>query len=532
MRSWVRDKLLGVLGVHGREFDRDRTHLGVWKLRVAELERQQREAGKPKSAILRGLLTAQEERFVLKRQREVFYANVLGIIGAMISVIGFVYLMIDVSRTSAAAVSIWSAPSIATVAGAILALTSLLLAYAIHAKSVRDAMPNLVRRKLEGHQIQGREEFLSISLPHDYIQSEYVLRQFTNGIAVWSPSVCRALVAGQDIKVKKGKKFEPTESATYKVMKLRVHEKIIQGASIRNEDKCRLAADILTAEGNLVVVQGIVQETDYYALLATDYSSGFVVHEFEDEMREVAGVLVYDGFSLFTTRTAESCRELRPLSNLVSSSLPASASANVIGVSAILITSDMHVFLTRQRVESVASGGMLAPSGSGSVDWLDAEKLPAGEFPLMNLLMPAMRREILEEAGLLQAGRPEKPMDIALMPVGFARLLHHAGKPEFFFMGRINAGYDEIQKSRAWTSEERLFTNGCVGFNQQLDPRSMVALRASWRALISEIRAVPEVKISCPLDIQILCVDAVLETDETARLLMNFLRSEAEFPGS
>ena len=202
-------------------------------------------------------------------------------------------------------------------------------------------------------------------------------------------------------------------------------------------DKLRLATDLVLTDG-LLPKSVEVQKTRYFSGLATNDVSWLEINS-----RPVSALfsplkLVYDGFSLFMNQVG-ALRTLAPLAG--------SRCSNHLGVSTMATTRDGVVLITGQSSRNVQSRRLLAPSGSGSVDWHDLGR----SEDLLAVIRRAAERELTEECGL-KAG--QYPMRTSV--VGFARLIHRGGKPEFFCMTVIdeNAGDLELAHSH----DEKLFT--------------------------------------------------------------------------
>jgi 8-oxo-dGTP pyrophosphatase MutT (NUDIX family) len=102
--------------------------------------------------------------------------------------------------------------------------------------------------------------------------------------------------------------------------------------------------------------------------------------------------------------------------------------ADCVGISTVAFTSDKELVLTSQTDRNIASGDLLAPSGSGS---LDRHDLGAHNDILQRVVRHAMERELREETGI-------RPDDIRSTEIiGFARWLDRGAKPEFFGITKL-----------------------------------------------------------------------------------------------
>lgn len=130
--------------------------------------------------------------------------------------------------------------------------------------------------------------------------------------------------------------------------------------------------------------------------------------------------------------------------------------ANIVGVSTIAITSDRQLLTVLQTHGNSASGGLFAPSGSGSLESGDAD----GVDTLAQIVAAGATREMVEETGI--------PADLIgeTSVIGFARWLDRGGKPEFFAVTELLAPATEIDRRlRRIDSRERIFTGGVRWFS-------------------------------------------------------------------
>lgn len=192
------------------------------------------------------------------------------------------------------------------------------------------------------------------------------------------------------------------------------------GSRLANEDKIRLSEDLLLPLDQTKVLKA--ERTDYLSDLVTGHLTGVRI---QDEW----GHDFYNGYS--------SAFDLREGKLLLKTS-DASGCSNQIGVSGMTLgishrlkgdgSTELqgHLFFVGQAKTSVASPGLLAPSGSGSLDWSDF--VDYGD----SLIESGMQREMFEEtwcgSWAALADRGHRSMVIT----GYGRMLHRGGKPEFY----------------------------------------------------------------------------------------------------
>lgn len=127
-------------------------------------------------------------------------------------------------------------------------------------------------------------------------------------------------------------------------------------------------------------------------------------------------------------------------------SFPISGIANHIGITAVVVTSDMKPILMRQGKVNNIGSGMIVCCGSGSMDWSDLRK---GDGDLMAAMKRAVAREIMEESnGSIVDKRGEDAYNYLIfntLATGFFRWVDRCGKPEFTFVTKIDKKSDEIK---------------------------------------------------------------------------------------
>ena len=143
--------------------------------------------------------------------------------------------------------------------------------------------------------------------------------------------------------------------------------------------------------------------------------------------------------------------------------LSSSTLAEPVGISTVAITSDDKLVVVRQSALNAASGLLLAPSGSGTLEPRDL--LTAAGKPrklLHSTVRAGMERELCEECGA-------RPGEIAATQVvGFARWMERGAKPEFFGLTTLKVPGTVIA-ARKVTRGERLYSAGVDLLDVDLD---------------------------------------------------------------
>lgn len=119
--------------------------------------------------------------------------------------------------------------------------------------------------------------------------------------------------------------------------------------------------------------------------------------------------------------------------------LDATELGNQVGVSTVALTSDGWMVLVHQGVAARSSAGLIAPSGSGSLEPLDVE----GRERLTDVVAAGMERELREELGLSSAAMREVRIETTVL--GYGRWLEKGAKPEFYGVSRIHAPMRELE---------------------------------------------------------------------------------------
>jgi hypothetical protein len=118
--------------------------------------------------------------------------------------------------------------------------------------------------------------------------------------------------------------------------------------------------------------------------------------------------------------------------------LNATELGNQVGVSTVALTSDGWMVLVHQGVGSRSSAGLVAPSGSGSLEPVDIE----GRDRLPDVIAAGMERELREELGLISAAMRDVRIETTVL--GYGRWLEKGAKPEFYGVSRIHTAMRDL----------------------------------------------------------------------------------------
>lgn len=225
------------------------------------------------------------------------------------------------------------------------------------------------------------------------------------------------------------------------------NEKTKHGAQLFNSKKIRLSSSVSNKIGEAVYLR----ETDYCSSLITDQLAFQEIYI--DDPNVTKRKVLRDGLDEFIRNG-----KLIALDDTERMS-------NQIGASTIAFSSDgklLHVEQTRQNAQSM---GLLAPSGSGSLDWEDmfhgrTEKSSDLKTDLLSIVSTGAARELIEECGLhIQHSKDdpyigaEEVSEQYLKVFGFSRMLHRGGKPEFYCVAVLPFDQFEVEKAKLSKNE-------------------------------------------------------------------------------
>jgi hypothetical protein len=199
--------------------------------------------------------------------------------------------------------------------------------------------------------------------------------------------------------------------------------------------------------------------------------------------------------------------------------------SNQLGSSTLAFSSDGHLMIVAQSDKNLQSANTLAPSGSGSLDWYDVAASKA--LDLLSLVRYGAERELREECALDDDGSRRQRLGSKIMVTGFVRMLHRAGKPEFFCLGRIAATSDEICKRRPDRYVERILAADVEYANWQAGRPKDEILRVCQAYLDRMVRYDGlRIPLSYPLEHALTLLIEVCRDDSAAVVLDRFMRDD------
>jgi hypothetical protein len=283
-----------------------------------------------------------------------------------------------------------------------------------------------------------------------------------------------------------------------------------------NDKKIRLASDFI---GNGAVA---IQQTDYLSSLMTDQLAWYRVRskKLSGDGTATPERVLWDGMTPFIQDEA-----VAPTSRL--KGLGEASISNQLGASTLAFSSDGHLMIVYQSDKNLQSANFLAPSGSGSLDWAD---MAASNAPdLLSLVRYGAERELREECALDDDGSGRQRISSKVMVTGFVRMLHRAGKPEFFCLGRISAPSYEIFQRRPERYVECVLCADveCVSWRVSRPKDEILRVcRAYLEKRFSD--SVIRIPLSYPLEHALMLLIEACQDNDAAAFLDDFMLDEFE----
>jgi hypothetical protein len=190
--------------------------------------------------------------------------------------------------------------------------------------------------------------------------------------------------------------------------------------------------------------------------------------------------------------------------------------ANYIGVSTLLVSGNhqKYLYIPRQSALNHQSSGLLAPSGSGSLDWgdlarpVDYDGVTVQTYSLRSTVVSGMERELREELQNL-VDFDLKNSGLNTQIIGYFRMYERAGKPEFVGIsvvgGICDRSFDTHDSAEVNSLEKLSFSN--IG-----------ELRIICEQLLEK-----RVELSVPLRMSLIFLCTAMDDEEGGRRLTQML---------
>jgi hypothetical protein len=282
-----------------------------------------------------------------------------------------------------------------------------------------------------------------------------------------------------------------------------------QNGEVFNAGKIWCASNFPCANPNVTI-----QRTDYFSSLMTDQLAW---HRIRSKQLSKDGITaehtLWDGISGFVDGSLSDANA--QLKGLAEASI-----SNQLGASTLAFSDDGHLMVVYQNARNVQSKHMLAPSGSGSLDWQDVGASKARDF--LSLVRYGAERELREECALegyddQDGHKPEIASKV--MVVGFVRMIHRGGKPEFICLGRISAPASHISGRRPERYVEYVVPVPVRPADWTTDPPTR-EIRRVCRDYLSKADGIA---LSYPLEQALKILIDLCDNEDSARALDKFM---------
>lgn len=321
-----------------------------------------------------------------------------------------------------------------------------------------------------------------LNAPYESAYSSWRKIEFDGRSAINDPELDRSLQSDREIPL-------VVLTRTWRVA--RRYEPIRRLLAVKldfDESKIRLASDLLSGSDSV-----LVQKTPYSAFRVTNLLGEIaLVDRGIPEMGDVHDAELMS-------------QETVILRNGLIPTLARSGCSNHVGVDVLAVSADGYIILTKQSRKNATSHDLLAPSGSGSMDWADLNK---GGSDLAALVKGAMLREMTEELGFRGRDVPESS-DVRLLR--YARVTHWGGKPQFYGVARIRNTDISVR------GIEKRYLHGYVLKSFDTEQGSAKLIDAIGQLLADDKR-----RLSFPLAYNLAAVRDWLEADRLAWQWLGF----------
>jgi hypothetical protein len=248
---------------------------------------------------------------------------------------------------------------------------------------------------------------------------------------------------------------------------VRLHE---SGKRFFNEDKVSIRTELNAAQLQRDGQPVTIGKTSYIASALTNDACANKLIRAGDR----TGAIYADLSEMFPVEWRDGARHFLSLDD--------SQLSNHAGASTIALFRESNgscvVVLPVQGISAARSAGLLAPTGSGSLDWADVEQsLPQN---LLSVIERGATRELCEEQGLIGLGRSGRILDrvveeheIQTYVLGFYRWLDYGGLPQFCCISTLEGVNVEALKP-----DERELAPLASGGNRRYERRRITSIDA------------------------------------------------------
>jgi hypothetical protein len=261
------------------------------------------------------------------------------------------------------------------------------------------------------------------------------------------------------------------------------------GTLFINESKVSVASPIRTDIKVIKIFKG-----DYFSSFLTNELSTVIINH-EGSGRPY---IFHDGTKFYPQITVENSERIKEFNEYIS--------GNHIGASTVAISSDKYLCLWVQNRKAQQSVGLLAPTGSGSLDWNDVKKFRS----LKQAVVTGMNREFHEESNRRGMKLSCSQIEETLL-IGYFRRLVRGGKPEFVAISRLAVPHTELEPN-----EEEVEDRSLLGEMNHYPVKTFADLRKTIQDLLQEDSS--RQRLSVPLWANLLALnDAIISKPDFVR---------------
>lgn len=244
-------------------------------------------------------------------------------------------------------------------------------------------------------------------------------------------------------------------------------------------------------EKKIGVFSPIRSDVEKVKVSKIDYYSSFLTNELSTSIIRHKGggktFILYDGKVMFPKQGISKPYKILEFHSYTS--------GNHLGVSTIAITQDRFIVFWEQSSVAQQSENLIAPTGSGSLDWSDMKNAKS----IKSLVIGGLEREFHEESNRKGIKIKRSQVEESLL-LGYFRNLLRGGKPEFVALSRLSVS-NTVLEPNTTEVEERVIPD-----RHQVD--SMDQLKSLVDSYLN-----PEKKkaLSVPLWVNLLALQQAIE---------------------
>ena len=271
---------------------------------------------------------------------------------------------------------------------------------------------------------KGKKDFSRVNIAKDLTEQEFAYTLDGENGVLRNCSVDAILLSDKPIVPRMGRKkhadtiayIKQYKETLLKFLNHKWYEVNFKGGDFTNDAKLCLACELFKDNEN--EYRWTLCKGNYYC----GYLTNFIFCKY------IAG----EHYALYPPMNAANSA-IKTLSN--------SDFSDHIGVSTLLYSSDGYVVVFRQAGYSGYNGGMLVPSGSGSMDYADYQE----DKDFRDVVVRAAERELFQESSLEKVlSHGDWEGQISTKVLSFYRDIERGGKPEFCCVSTIDKGKEYL----------------------------------------------------------------------------------------